>query len=93
MKNQRKKKRILFISSVALTSILALIFVIMNFRDNIVFFYSPSELQSTEIRQKILHKNVRIGGLVEENSVKKIDAMSSEFVVTDYENSVKIIYH
>ena len=40
---KNKKKRLLFVGTTFAISILALFFVIINFRDNIVFFYSPSE--------------------------------------------------
>ena len=92
MKNQRKRKRIVFVGSVFLISLLALIFVILNFRDNIVFFYAPSELKTTEILQKTANKKIRVGGLVKQNSVKKIDATATQFVVTDYEQDLIINY-
>lgn len=92
MKNQRKKKRIIFVGSVFVLSFAALIFVILNFRDNIVFFYSPSELNTTEVLQKTINKQIRVGGLVKENSVRKIDATNSEFVITDYAKDLVIHY-
>ncbi|MDX2083550.1 MAG: cytochrome c maturation protein CcmE [Rickettsiales bacterium] len=92
IKNQRKKKRIIFVGSVFLISLIALIFVIINFRDNIVFFYTPSELKKSEILDKIADKQIRVGGLVEKKSVKKIDAKTVEFVITDYEQNLKIYY-
>ena len=92
MKNQRKKKRIIFVSSVFALSIAALIFVISNFRDNMVFFYSPSELKSTEILAKINNRQIRAGGLVAEGSIKKIDALTTEFVITDLAEEIKIQY-
>ncbi|NBV06706.1 MAG: cytochrome c maturation protein CcmE [Proteobacteria bacterium] len=92
MKNQRKKKRIIFVGSVFLISLLALIFVILNFRDNIVFFYAPSELKTTEILQKTADKKIRIGGLVKQSSVRKIDATTTQFTVTDYEQDLIVNY-
>ena len=92
MKNQRKKKRIIFVGSIFLISILAFAFVISNFRDNMVFFYSPSELLKIEILQKVHNRQIRIGGLVKENSVKKIDALTTQFVVTDMQKDLVIEY-
>jgi cytochrome c-type biogenesis protein CcmE len=92
MKNQHKKKRMIFVGSTTILSILALIFVVKNFRDNIVFFYAPSELFKLEILQKIKNQNIRVGGLVKENSVKKIDSLTTEFVVTDLVQELKIEY-
>ena len=57
-----------------------------------VFFYSPSELKKPEILKKIHNRPIRVGGLVKENSVKKIDALTSEFVVTDLNEDLKIHY-
>ena len=92
MKNQRKKKRIIFVSSVFAISALALFFVITNFRDNMVFFYAPSELLTSEILEKTKNHQIRVGGLVAENSVKKIDALTTEFVITDMAQELKIEY-
>ncbi len=92
MINKRKKKRIIFVGSVFTLSLLALVFVVTNFRDNMVFFYSPTELTNIETLQKIAGKKIRVGGLVKEKSVQKIDAMNVQFVVTDYEKELKINY-
>ena len=92
MQNKWKKKRIIFIGSIFAISIVALIFIILNFRDNIVFFYSPSELKNAEIFKKTQSRQIRLGGLVVENSIKKIDALNTEFVITDLKEEVKIHY-
>ena len=92
MVNQRRKKRIIFVGSIFVISVLALAFVIINFRENIVFFYSPSELRKPELANKIKHRQIRVGGLVKENSIKKIDALTTKFVVTDLEENLKITY-
>ena len=88
MFNKYKKQRLKFIGLVALISAIALVFIIKNFRENIVFFYSPSELE------KVLNvkKRVKVGGLVKENSVKKINASQVDFVVTDMKKDL-IIHH
>ena len=92
MKNNRKRKRLIFVGSIFAISLVALIFVISNFRDNIVFFYAPSELKAAETIKKISHKQVRVGGLVVEKSVNKIDASNTSFVVTDLQTELKINY-
>ncbi len=92
MKNQRKKKRIIFVGSVFLISLISLVFVIENFRDNLVFFYSPSELLKPESLEKTKNHQIRVGGLVVENSVKKIDALTTEFIITDTTENLKITY-
>jgi cytochrome c-type biogenesis protein CcmE len=88
MRNNHKRKRLVFVASIFAISLTALFFVIKNFRENIVFFYSPSELAQGQINKKI----IRIGGLVKEGSVKKIDALNTEFVVTDLATEITVHY-
>ena len=64
------------------------VFVISNFRENIVFFYSPSELDNA----KIDGRKIRIGGLVKEGSVQKIDAMTVKFIVTDLQKDLTVVH-
>jgi len=92
VKNKHKRNRIIFVAASFLVSILALIFVILNFREQIVFFYSPFELKKIEILQKINNRQIRVGGLVKENAIKKIDALTTEFVITDLQDDLKITY-
>jgi cytochrome c-type biogenesis protein CcmE len=92
MKNQRKKKRIIFVGSIFAISLISLAFVITNFRENMVFFYSPSELKTPENLEKIKNHQIRVGGLVAENSIKKIDALTTEFTITDMAENLKITY-
>jgi cytochrome c-type biogenesis protein CcmE len=92
VKNQRKKKRMIFVVSALAISLAALAFVIINFRDNIVFFYSPSELENPQILKKIHNRQIRIGGLVKENSVKKINSLTTEFIVTDLKKELRVEY-
>ncbi len=87
-KSQLKRNRIKFIAAAALISIVALAFIISNFRDNIVFFYSPAELSSLKIPEQ---KIIRVGGLVKENSVRD-EANNLEFVITDYKADLEIHY-
>jgi cytochrome c-type biogenesis protein CcmE len=88
MKNNYKRKRIIFISSILLISISALVFVIFNFRNNIVFFYSPSEINSSLLDKR----SIRVGGLVKKGSIKKLNNFATEFVITDYQNNLEIFY-
>ncbi len=92
MKNRHKKRRIIFVGSIFAVSALALIFIITNFRENIVFFYSPSELRKSENLSKVESRQIRVGGLVEEGSIKKIDVLTTEFVITDLAQELKIQY-
>jgi cytochrome c-type biogenesis protein CcmE len=58
-------------------------------RDNIVFFYGPSELA-----QKAPHEGqrLRIGGLVKQGSLKHEGESTVRFAVTDTKQEVEVTY-
>jgi cytochrome c-type biogenesis protein CcmE len=89
MKKKSKKQRIIFIASIFSISLTALIFIIINFKNNLVFFYSPSELKTAHISK---NKTIRIGGMIENGSVQNLPNSVLEFTITDFEQSVKIRY-
>jgi cytochrome c-type biogenesis protein CcmE len=93
MKSSNKKKRIIFIGGVFFICLISVIFVITNFKNNIVFFYSPSELENPQITTKAAKKITRIGGLVKKSSFKKISNIEVEFIVTDLNKDLIINYH
>jgi cytochrome c-type biogenesis protein CcmE len=93
MKSSNKKKRIIFISAIFSICLISVIFVITNFKNNIVFYYSPSELENPQISTKATKKIIRVGGLVKKNSLKKISNIEVEFVVTDLSKDLTINYH
>ena len=58
------------------------------FEDNLVFFYGPTELAELGIGPG---RTVRIGGLVEEHSVRRLDdGLSVEFRVTDLRTTLPV---
>src|SRR5579864_3099661 len=64
--------------------------VLSAFRDNLVFFYSPSDLGAKNVPDG---RSIRIGGLVEAGSVKReADGTTLDFRVTDGNNAVPVIY-
>ena len=81
----RKRRRFFIISGFLLTFSIAAALVLMAFEENIVFFYSPTEL-SRKLEQQLITPNrrLRIGGLVEEGSVgREDDGVTITFRVTD----------
>ena len=86
----RKKRRLLVVSGFLLTFSIAAALVLMAFEENIVFFYSPTEL-SRKLEQNLISPNrrLRIGGLVEGGSVgREGDGLTITFRVTD---TVKVV--
>ena len=62
--------------------------VLSAFRDNLVFFYSPSDLVEREVEPG---RRFRLGGLVEEGSIQR-DGATVHFVVTDLARTVPVSY-
>jgi len=81
----RKRRRLFIVGGFFLTFSIAGALVLMAFEENIVFFYSPTEL-SRKLEQQLITPNrrLRIGGLVEEGSVgREGDGVTITFRVTD----------
>jgi cytochrome c-type biogenesis protein CcmE len=58
-------------------------------RDNIVFFYSPAEIEARHLAPGV---RLRIGGLVEQGSFKRDQGRSVSFVVTDGKGTLPVTY-
>ncbi len=86
--NPKKRQRIKFITICTLLSLSALAFIVLNFKDNIVFFYSPSELSSVKIKEQQI---IRVGGLIKEGSITT-KGSDIKFVITDFKADLTIKY-
>ena len=84
-----KSKRLFVIAAIASLLGIAAILVLGALRDNIVFFYTPSEINQSD-RQS--GRQLRLGGLVKDGSVE-IDGMQSVFVVTDGSANITVRYN
>jgi len=87
---KRKHKRLTFAAIAMLLLGFATVLILTAFEDNIVFFYSPTELKNKNISDG---QNIRIGGLVEEGSVKKNEGTVILFDVTDLKSTIKVSYN
>jgi len=60
------------------------------FKDNLVFFFSPSQVAAAEAPQG---RAFRLGGLVEQGSIKREgDGLTVHFTVTDMAQKVNVTY-
>jgi len=60
------------------------------FKDNLVFFYSPSEIATKDVPEG---RRVRVGGLVEEGSVTRLDdGLTVTFRITDLAETMPVTY-
>jgi cytochrome c-type biogenesis protein CcmE len=64
--------------------------VLTAFSNNLVFFYSPSDLRTQAISAD---RRVRIGGLVEDGSVRRGADSRVGFRITDGKTDVAVVYH
>jgi cytochrome c-type biogenesis protein CcmE len=66
----------------------ATVLVLVAFNDNLVFFYSPSDLKAKHVAEG---RRIRIGGLVAAGSVAR-DGKRLDFRITDGESTVPVTY-
>jgi cytochrome c-type biogenesis protein CcmE len=87
MKRKHKRLAILLLGLAALGGASAL--VLAAFSDNLVFFYSPSELAAKPLAAG---QRIRIGGLVETHSLAHEDGGRVAFRVTDGKTDMAVAY-
>lgn len=88
MKPRHKKLAIITAGVTALG--FAAVLVLNAFQSNLVFFFSPTQVVAKEAP---VGKNFRIGGLVEEGSVKREDHSTTvRFAITDTAEVIQVVY-
>ena len=88
MYGKKVKLRILFLILI-LTSVILIVFLILqSLKENVVYFQSPSEINSLVEFDK---KKIRVGGMVKERSIF-ISSNEVNFIITDFKNEVNVIY-
>lgn len=85
--NPRKKRRLAFVAALVVASGAGAALVIYALKDNVLYFYSPSDVVSKHVEPGVAF---RIGGLVEARSVKHGEAADVHFVVTDGKSSIPV---
>tara|TARA_B100001094_G_scaffold39899_1_gene34504 strand:- start:647 stop:1057 length:411 start_codon:yes stop_codon:yes gene_type:complete len=86
--NPIRKKRAFSILLVLLFSISGISLILYSLNSNLDYFFTPTELKNQNIPSD---KRIKIGGMVLKGSIERVSSQIS-FVVTDYENSLKVIY-
>ncbi|MBP6097633.1 MAG: cytochrome c maturation protein CcmE [Methyloversatilis sp.] len=88
MKPRQKRFALIAVGVIALAGAATL--VLTAFEDNMVFFFSPSQVAAREAPQG---RTFRIGGMVEEGSLQRgADGTSVKFVVTDTVHTIPVTY-
>ena len=86
--NPIRKKRIYSILFVFLFSVSGISLILYSLNSNLDYFFTPTELKDRNIPA---NKRIKVGGMVLSGSVERISS-SISFVITDYENSIKVEY-
>ena len=89
MLSKRIKVRILFLILSLISLVIVFFLILKSLEDNIVYFLSPTEIYNKP--NISFEKNIRIGGLVKENSIKKNNEFLI-FIVTDKKNEIIVSY-
>jgi cytochrome c-type biogenesis protein CcmE len=84
----RKQKRLAIIAGLAVVLALATTLVLVALRDQIVFFYSPSDIVARDVAPG---QAIRLGGLVKDGTWVR-DGQNNSFVVTDGRTDVAARY-
>ena len=86
----KRKKRIMLIGLMLAGVAIAAGFALQAFNENLMFFYTPSEVVAGEAPAG---RMIRVGGLVTEGSVQRqSDGLTVQFDVTDNDKTITVQY-
>ena len=83
----RHKRAAIIVGGLAAVSLSAY-FVLNAFQSNLVFFFTPTQIESGEAPKD---RTFRVGGMVKDGSLKR-DNLTVNFIVTDTAKEVKVAY-
>jgi len=88
MYGKKVKLRFIFLALILASVILTVFLILQSLKKNVVYFQSPSEINSLIELDK---KKIREGGMVKEQSVF-INSNEVNFIITDFKNEINVIY-
>ena len=89
MLSKKTQIRIFFTTFLLAASIVIIFVVLKSLEENVVYFFSPTELFNKE--DISFNNKIRVGGLVKEGSIIKKQT-SINFIVTDLSNEIIVSY-
>ena len=89
MLSKKTRTRIVLTTCLLVASIVVVFVVLKSLEENVVYFFSPTELYNKE--DIPFNKKIRVGGLVKEGSITN-DQTSVNFIVTDLSNEIIVSY-
>ena len=88
MYGRKVKLRFIFVLTIILILILTVFLVLKSLEENVVYFQSPTEIQSlTELSKD----KIRVGGMVKKNSIS-MNSNEVSFIITDFKNEINVTY-
>ena len=89
----KRRNKIYRIISLLLVITISLFLIIYALRDNVIFFYSPSEVIEKVSKKEINDGSlIRLGGLVLENSFSRNKNNQVFFIITDNKKEIFVLY-
>ena len=89
MLSKKVRLRIVILTFLLALAIAVVYGVLKSLEENVVYFFSPTELYNKE--DIPFNKKIRVGGLVKEGSITN-DQTSVNFIVTDLSNEIIVSY-
>jgi cytochrome c-type biogenesis protein CcmE len=89
MLSKKTRTRIFLATFLLLALIVVVIVVLKSLEENVVYFFSPTELHNKE--DISFNKKIRVGGLVKDGSIIN-NQTSINFIVTDLNNEIIVSY-
>jgi len=89
MLSKKVRSRIVILTFLLALAIAVVYGVLKSLEENVVYFFSPTELYNKE--DISFNKKIRVGGLVKEGSITN-DQTSVNFIVTDLNNEIIVSY-
>ena len=89
MITKKIKLRFFFLSSFLFISVLIIFFILKSLEDNVIYFFSPTEIHNKS--DISYNKKIRVGGLVKVGSINKEGNMIN-FIITDLKNEIVVSY-
>jgi cytochrome c-type biogenesis protein CcmE len=92
MMTRKQKRAAMILSGLAILGV-ALGLVLYALSGTIMFFYTPSEIEAATTRGELRPgQRIRLGGLVEKNSIVKGTGTDVSFIVTDMIRTMPVHY-
>ena len=88
MYGRKVKLRFLFVVIIFITLILTVFLFLKSLEENVVYFQSPSEINSSVELNK---SKIRVGGMVKKNSIS-INSDEISFIITDFKNEINVTF-